>query len=77
MSSSCWGSRNHLLGLTSMGGVLALIFPQLCGEEFVLLLADLGQLLPGFLQLSFFLQHFLLGCNDLKGDKSGTELKLL
>jgi hypothetical protein len=60
-----------------MGGVLALIFPQLCGEEFVLLLADLGQLLPGFLQLSFFLQHFLLGCNDLKGDKSGTELKLL
>lgn len=42
------GARHH-------GRVLALILPQLCGKEFVLLLADLGQLLPGFLQLSFFL----------------------
>lgn len=53
-------------------GRLAFLFPQLAREELVLLLADLGQLFPGFLQFPFLLQHLLLGCDDLgKRDKDG------
>lgn len=45
---------------------LTLIFSQLCGEKFVLLLADLSKFFPCLFQLSFLLQHFFLGCNDLE-----------
>lgn len=44
----------------------ALIFPQLSGQKFVLLLSDVGQLLARLLQLSLLPQHLLLSCNDLQ-----------
>ncbi|TNN57038.1 hypothetical protein EYF80_032759 [Liparis tanakae] len=39
---------------------------QLARQELVLLLSDLSQLFPGFLQLSLLPQHLLLSRDDLR-----------
>lgn len=44
---------------------LALLLSQGGRQEFILLLADLSQLLPGLFQFSLLLQHFLLSCYNL------------
>ena len=49
----------------------ALVLPQLGGQELVLLLSDLSQLLPRFLQLALLPQHLLLRRNDLS--RTGTD----
>lgn len=48
----------------------ALIFSQLGGQKFILLLSDVGQLLARFFQLSLLPQHLLLSCNDLQARRN-------
>lgn len=43
------------------------VLAELTGQKLVLLLSDLRQLLPGFLQLPLLPQHLLLGGDDLTG----------
>lgn len=62
----CWRHRcSRLLSL------FLAVLPQLRREEFVLLLSDHGQLLPGFIQFPFFPQHLLLGGDDLQHSTTG------
>lgn len=42
-----------------------MLVPELCRQELVLLLPDLGQLLPRLLQLAFLPKHLFLCSNDL------------
>ena len=48
------------------------VLAELAGQELVLLLSDLGQLLPSFLQLPLLPQHLLLRCDDLETRQHGS-----
>lgn len=60
------GGLRQCATCTRCPGQSALVLPQLAGQELVLLLSDLSQLLPRLLQLALLPQHLLLSRNDLR-----------
>lgn len=66
----CAAGRTHSLSQS------ALVLPQLTGQELVLLLSDLCQLLPRLLQLSLLPQHLLLSRDDLRRTGTADNMKM-